>query len=276
MPRVKDPCRSLKLKDFILVIPYLNNKEGLLRSLKSVQYPKDLVEVVIVDDGSRFALTREDIGGLLESFSQITILRSEENKGVAPSLNLALTGLLNRTDYKYIARLDCGDLCVNDRLSKQVRYLDQHPEIFLLGTRVLFKNFQTGKEYQYQNKSDYKDIKREMHFKCSFIHPSVMFRREVLNRVGLYPENYLHCEDYAFFYKIIRQYKAANLPEILLVSEINEEGVSAQNRKRQMLSRIRVISRFGSNPFLKGAGVWRLLILLITPFRLVRFLNTLK
>jgi glycosyltransferase involved in cell wall biosynthesis len=264
------------LKDFILIIPYLNNKEGLLRSLKSIQYPRDLLEVIVVDDGSPVALIQEDVAGFLDSFSQLMILRSEENRGVAPSLNLALTELLNRKDYKYIARLDCGDLCVNDRLLKQVRYLDQHPEISLLGTRVLFKNFLTGKEYQYQNKSDYKDIKREMHFKCSFIHPSVMFRREVLSEVGLYPENYLHCEDYAFFYKIIRQYRAANLPEILLISEINEGGISTTNRKRQMLSRIKVISRFGTNPFLKAGGILRLLMLLIAPFRLVRFLNTLK
>jgi len=248
----------------------------LLRSLHSIQYPSDLIAVVIVDDGSAAALTREDLAGVAESFSELRIIRLPENQGVARALNSALTTLLKREDYKYIARLDCGDICVEERFAKQVTYLEAHPDVWLVGTGVQFKNFDTGKGYTYQHKLEYDDIQREMHFKCSFIHPSVMFRKEVLQRIGLYPENFPHCEDYAFFYQITRMGKAINLPDILLVSEISENGVSSQNRKLQLLSRLKIISKFGTNPVLKTGGVMRMLLLLLAPFRLVRYLNTLK
>ena len=264
------------MKDFILIIPYLNNKDGLLRSLGSVKYPSDLFEVIIVDDGSSIPLTPDDLAEVEELCLQIRILRLNENSGVAKALNAALAELSGRVDYRYIARLDCGDLCVNERFLKQVAFLDKHTDVGLVGSGVLFKNFKTEKSYTYTHHSDYREIQREMHFKCSFIHPSVMFRREILSSVGVYPENYLHCEDYAFFYKIIRLHASCIMPEVLLISEINDLGVSAKNRKRQILSRIRVVNRFGTDFRLKLAGILKLSLLLLIPLRMIRFLNTSK
>jgi glycosyltransferase involved in cell wall biosynthesis len=267
---------SINLKDFILIIPFLDNKAGLLKSLRSIEFPRERFEVIIVDDGSCTPLTAEDLIEFGKSGSVIRILRLNENKGVAHALNYALAELKKRDDYKYIARLDCGDLCLTDRFKKQVTFLDEHPEIHLLGTRVLFKNFETGKEYIYQNKIIEEEIRKEMHFKCSFIHPSVMFRKEVLKEVGVYPENYLHCEDYAFFYKIIRQKQASILPEVLLISEISDQGVSSNNRQKQLFSRMRVVTRFGTNPVYVFGGMIRLMFLMLMPLPLVRFLKTRK
>jgi glycosyltransferase involved in cell wall biosynthesis len=248
----------------------------LVRSLLSVDYPEDLFEVLVVDDGSTVPISASDLkkGPIIDM--HIHILRFDKNRGVAPSLNLALEYLSKRTDFKYIARLDCGDLCVNDRFSKQVQFLNNHPEIGLSGSQVMFRAFGSGKEYRYENKIEHRDIVKEMHHKCSFIHPSVMFRREILGKVGLYPENYLHCEDYAFFFKIIKLYISYNIPEILLVSEINDNGISARFRKKQIISRMRIVNDFGSDAMLKASGLLRLLILLLIPLRITRYLNTLK
>jgi len=248
----------------------------LLKSLKSIEYPSDRYEIIIVDDGSRVALTKEDIALSAVHLGKVELLRSDKNKGVAPALNQALEHIKDRIDFKYIARLDCGDLCVNGRFSKQVAYLDNHPEIYLLGSNVVFRNADSGKEYQYQNKTIEAEIRREMHFKCSFIHPSVMFKREVLGQVGLYPENYLHCEDYAFFYQILRLKHVAILPEVLLITEWSDEGVSSRNRQKQLFSRIRVVSRFATDPALKFGGILRLILLILIPLPVIRFVNTRK
>jgi glycosyltransferase involved in cell wall biosynthesis len=263
------------LKDFILIIPYYNNKEGLLRSLSSVRYPQHLHEVIIVDDGSAEVLEAVDLQKSVAELEHIHIIRIPENKGVAVALNRALASLKGRIDFKYIARLDCGDVCVDERFERQVEYLDTHPETGLLGTRVLFRSFETGKEYLYQNSVMESDIRKEMHFKCSFIHPSVMFRRTVFEAIGLYPENYMHCEDYAYFFRIMKEYQSCNLPEVLLLSEISKNGVSAANRRRQLASRMRVVLKFGTEPLLKVAGIFKLVVLFVVPLRTVKYLNTL-
>jgi glycosyltransferase involved in cell wall biosynthesis len=248
----------------------------LLRSLNSIGYDRQRFEVLIIDDGSEERLVESELcKGLLNGI-QITVLRNETNKGVVYSLNLALKALLTRTDIKYIARLDAGDLCAEERFVMQVEYLNKHADIALVGSRVLFEHFETGRKYLYKNKTEYPDIQKEMHFKCSFIHPSVMFRVELLSDIGLYPENYPHCEDYAFFFKIIRSHKAVIFPQILLVSEISGHGVSDRNRTRQIFSRIKVVSRFGSNTLLQAGGIFKLLILLLVPRNTVRKLITLN
>ncbi|MFI5151401.1 MAG: glycosyltransferase [Bacteroidia bacterium] len=264
------------MKDFILIIPCYNNRDGLLRSLHSIGFDRQRYEVLVVDDGSSDELTEADICTGALSGLHLQVIRNESNKGVVHSLNLALSVLLKRTDIKYIARLDAGDLCAEERFIMQVNYLDKHKDIALIGSRVLFEHFETGRSYLYKNKTDYQDIQKEMHFKCSFIHPSVMFRMALLHEIGLYPEDYPHCEDYAFFFKIIRNHKAVIFPEILLISEISNEGVSSRNRTRQILSRIQVVNRFGSNTLLKLGGIFKLLLLLLIPVGTVRKLNTLN
>jgi glycosyltransferase involved in cell wall biosynthesis len=266
----------VKVKDFVLIIPCYNNREGLLRSLHSIGYERNKFEVLIVDDGSAEPLLAQELCEGDLSGMQLQVYRNETNKGVAVSLNRALSVLLKRDDVKYIARLDAGDLCAEERFTMQVSYMDEHPEVALVGSRVLFEHFETGKSYLYKNKTSYPDIQKEMHFKCSFIHPSVMFRKELLHDIGLYPENYPHCEDYAFFFKIIKKHEAVIFPEILLVSEISREGVSAQNRTRQIFSRMQVVNKFGSNTLFKIGGLFKLLLLLLVPVRAVHKMNTIN
>jgi glycosyltransferase involved in cell wall biosynthesis len=264
------------LKDFILIIPYFNDKVGLLKSLDSVHYKPDLFGVIVVDDGSSPPLSVNDLKTPELNAYRIHILRSDANQGVVKALNLALGYLEGKADFKYIARLDCGDICINNRFEKQVHFLDTHPGVGLVGSRVKFRNYENDTEYLYENETLHAAIEREMHFRCSFIHPAVMFRREVTEDLGRYPENYEHCEDYAYFYRIIKKYESANLPEVLLISEVSEKGVSARNRTKQMLSRMRVVNDFGTDTLLKMAGLLKLSVLLLVPRRAIKFLNRLN
>jgi glycosyltransferase involved in cell wall biosynthesis len=264
------------LKDFILIIPYLNNKEGLLKSLNSVHYKPDLFGVIVVDDGSSPPLSLNDLKTPELNAYRIQILRSDTNQGVAKALNLALGYLEGKKDFKYIARLDCGDICINKRFEKQVLYLDSHPGVALIGSPVKFKNYKKGTEYLYETETSHTGIEREMHFRCSFIHPAVMFRREIMEVLGKYPENYEHCEDYAYFFQIIKKYESANLAEVLLITELNEGGVSARNRTRQLVSRMRVVNDFGTSTVLKMAGLLKLCILLLIPRGAIKLLNRLN
>lgn len=255
--------------DFYLLIPYYNNLPGLISSLKSISYDPTLYALLIVDDGSREALRREDLSPYLPELLSVTILRQANNQGITRALNAGMQWLGEHGNCRYVARLDCGDLCDPARFRRQVALLDEQPEIDLVGSWCIFKNFATGDSYRYVTPTGYKKIIKGMHFRNIFIHPTVMWRSDVTRKAGIYPENFPHAEDYGFFYEIISRGKAAVIPAYLVICEINPKGLSLFFRQEQLKSRMRVVRQYGKNRLYSLMGIVKLWILLAVPYKFV-------
>jgi glycosyltransferase involved in cell wall biosynthesis len=258
--------------DFVLLIPCHNNISGLAASIRSISYPPDKYEVLIVDDGSDIPITKNELKPSDPKVT-ITIIRLEHNQGIAQALNAGLASLKSRTDVEYIARLDAGDTCHQERFRKQVDFLNRHKEIALLASWARFQNETLMKGYDYITKSKHEEIVKEMHYKCSFIHPSVMFRKEVLDTVALYPLSYPHAEDYAFFWKILKKNKGAVIPEKLVNIVFSDKNISSENYKKQLRSRKKIVKEFGNLWLPKMAGLAILTIKQIMP---KNWINVLK
>jgi glycosyltransferase involved in cell wall biosynthesis len=256
---------------FCLLIPCYDHFEGLIAALETVFYPRDLLIIVIVDDGSEIPVSKQAIKSRIANDYTLIIIRNTENKGITYSLNKGLDWIKKNADVKYIARLDCNDLCTRDRFFKQANYLDEHPDVGLLGSWCVFENKKKSLKYYYKTPTDHNAIIRDMHLRNILIHPTVMFRRTLLETAGNYPYDFIHAEDYAFFWQLIKLSHCSILNEFLVTCEINNEGISLKNRQKQLLSRIKVIRRFGTNPFLKTIGIIKAAILLLVPKQM--FLN---
>ena len=64
--------------------------------------------------------------------------------GLTKSLNIGL----KLASGKYIARMDADDICMHERLYKQVAYLENNPEISVCGTnRYYIVNDKVVKKY---------------------------------------------------------------------------------------------------------------------------------
>lgn len=250
--------------DFCLLIPCYNNFNGLVVSLKSVAYPTDNFLIVIVDDGSKEAVTTERIQetGIKKP---IVVLQNEKNLGITATLNKGLTWIEENTDTKYIARLDCGDICVAERFVTQVQYMDNHPETGLIGSWCQFEDKETLEKYSYKTPVKHGDIIRAMYFRNVFIHPTVMFRRLLLKQSGYYPEGFVHAEDYAFFWKLIKIKQSFIIDKFLVICELNKKGLSYGNKGKQLIARWKVVKTFGSNLALKIPACIRLGLLFILP-----------
>lgn len=258
--------------DFCLLIPCYNNAEGLLESLNSVEYPGDKYLVVIVDDGSTIALSAGLISTGLKKAIPFVLLHNEKNEGITHSLNKGLDWIEANMKTKYIARLDCGDIVAADRFLRQVEFLDLHTEVVLLGSWCKFVEKKTGRGFLYKTECTHKAIVREMHFRNVFIHPAVMFRASVLEKNELrYPLNYMHAEDYAFFWILINAGQSFILDNFLTTCEINGKGISIRNRGKQLRSRIKVINKFAASSSLKILSYFRMSVLFITPYRLLLY-----
>ncbi|MDP4246714.1 MAG: glycosyl transferase, partial [Bacteroidota bacterium] len=195
-----------------------------------------------------------------------TIITLAENGGITKALNSGLKWLEQRTDFRFVARLDCGDLCAPDRFTRQVEFLDHHPGTDLVGSWCLFSDFSSGSSFQYKTPTEHKKIARGMYFRNIFIHPTVMWRASVGQMTATYPEKFPFAEDYGFFYEIISKGHAAVLPENLVICEINPKGLSMRYRKEQLKSRIKVVKAFGTNKVLSIIGVMKLWLLGVIPY----------
>ena len=251
--------------DFCLLIPCYNNFNGLIVSLKSVIYPSENFLVLVIDDGSKETVTLEKINKEMDVKKTVVVLQNEKNLGITTTLNKGLSWIEENTNARYIARLDCGDICMPERFVMQIEYMDAHPETGLTGSWCQFEDKKTLDKYSYKTPSQHDDIVRAMHFRNVFIHPTVMFRTSLLKEAGYYPIEFEYAEDYAFFWKLIKKNHSFIVEKFLVICEINKEGLSYKNKGKQLIARGKVIKTFGSNIVLKVNAYLRLALLFILP-----------
>lgn len=254
--------------EIIVLIPHYNNPQGLNKSLQSIQ-ETIRVDVLIVDDGSEEKGLDE--AGLQENLSahlQLNFLYLKKNKGIEEALNAGLRHILSKS-YTYIARLDCGDLCAPGRFFTQKKFMEDRPELGLVGSYAHFIDSGGRRLYDLKHPTSYARIKQKMHVNAMFIHPTIMFKTKVVERVGLYPTTYQAAEDFAFFFKIIEHFKAANIPQFLVSCEINAGGISLQRRKEQLVSRMQILKEQFYWGFYPCYGLVRNFIISKLPYVLI-------
>lgn len=258
----------MNLPSITVLIPHFNNLEGLAETVSSLTY-KGTIDIVIVDDGSYEKPQKSKLGSYSQK-NNVHIICHEENKGVENALNYGLDYIFKHIDAKYIARIDAGDIQIADRLDKQVSFLEKHQEIGLLGTSANFVSKSGSRKFSvcYPQKSS--KIKLQMGLRCSILHPTVMFRKSILEKYSdFYPSKYPFADDYAFFYQLLKDTKAANLAEVLTQIEYHEKSTSVRNRKRQLLSRMKIIfDNFTASP-LSFLGILYSVLLLLIPYKTV-------
>ena len=101
----------------------LNQSEWMKESIASVRAQSFTDwEMIVVDDGST-----EDIRGAVESFndSRLRYFRFPENKGVPHGSNFALQKAIG----DYVCVLSAGETLWEEKLERQVMYLDDHPGV---------------------------------------------------------------------------------------------------------------------------------------------------
>ncbi|WP_408588303.1 glycosyltransferase [Novosphingobium sp.] len=189
-------------------------------------------EFLILDDGSRDATPAIIADHAARDPRIRPIVR--ENRGLVASLNQ----LLAEARAPLVARMDADDLCLPERLGRQLAYLDAHPEIGVLGTwtedidelggphPVLAPDHPLGHE----------DFLRAVELSLPLLcHPAVMYRRDVVLSVGGYHGAFRHCEDLDLWLRLAAVTRIANLPERLLRYRHYEEQVSSRHATVQQV-----------------------------------------
>ena len=115
---LKGRTRRIKLPFVSLIIPAYNEENAIARTIKnllSINYPKNKLEIVVVDDGST-----DNTYNIVKKFAdKIHILR-KKNKGKASALNFGLRHVKN----EYVAVIDADTLLDNNALINCMKYFN--------------------------------------------------------------------------------------------------------------------------------------------------------
>ena len=224
-------------KKLIIIIPHFNNPDGLTNTISSIN-ESFKIDIIITDDGSEFKLPENKIRSEYKNNGDIHFIYLDKNYGVGIAANKCLEFVKSK-NYKYTARLDAGDICYKNKFSKQIIFFKQ---VKLVGTWARVLDSKGTFLFNIKHPLKYNQIKRNMYLNSMFVNPTVMFETSILKTVSKYPIKYKDAaQDYAFFFKVIKHFQCANMPEILLDYVIDERSISTQNRKIQVKNRIKII-----------------------------------
>ncbi len=217
-----------------VLMPVYNAEKYLKESINSIlNQTYTNFKFLIINDGSTDK-SKEII--LSYKDKRIIYLENEKNSGIIFTLNKGIDYI----DTKYIIRMDADDISVPERFVKQIKFMEENPEIGVSGGQMqLFGHDNSIWEVPL---SDDK-IKTQLIFSSGLAHPTVIIRTEILKKHKIYyPYDFPHMEDYAMWYKMSKFTKFKNLNKILLNYRYENQNITVINkntnreRKRKIYS----------------------------------------
>jgi len=197
-----------------------------LESVLNQTVPQEQVHLYICADGP----LSEALNACLEQFADRVhkLIRLPENRGLATALNRLIDAL---DDEKYIFRLDSDDICLPDRVERQMEFLEKNPEVMLCGSSI--QEFsetpeQIGLLRTYP--AELATIRKYILKANPFAHSTICFRREFFERVGLYNEEFPLRQDIELWFRAVAQgIPMANLRDPVLLFRVSDELVQRRN-----------------------------------------------
>jgi len=209
----------MNLPKISVVMSCFNEQLFISRAIESIlnQSFKDF-EFIIIDDGSKDK-SLEIINHYKDLDNRIVSLSNLKNEGLIYSLNKGIAA--SRADI--IARMDADDISLPSRFEKQFKFLQENPEISILGTGAFRVNKLDEKLISVHNLSQFHDDIINTRYKKTFVyHPSVMMRKSVVVEAGGYNLKAYRCEDLDLWLRVMDKVKFHNLQEPLIRYSVSD------------------------------------------------------
>lgn len=217
----------------VIMSVYNEKIDFLKKSIDSVlnQSYKNIQFVIVIDDPSNDDLCSE-INKYADKDNRIKVILNEKNVGITASLNKAL----KYCDGDYVARMDSDDFCEENRLAKQLYYLDTN-DFDIVGSETRRVDEAENIVINRTNKSySLKTIMKSLEYGNCIAHPTWFLKKEVYIKLNGY-RNMIATEDYDLLLRAMKHgYKIGICDEILLNYRINSRGISKTNLLKQKIA----------------------------------------
>ena len=206
----------------VLLSVYYKEQASFLRESLDSIFTQTLIpgEVVLVKDGP---LT-EELNSCIEHYKQkypiLKVITLPINQGLGKALN---EGLKHCT-YDIVARMDTDDIAKSDRFERQITFLNNHPEIDICSSWIEeFENTPLNILAIKKLPEHHEDIEKYAKHRCPINHPTAVFRKEAVLKVGGYTG---FPEDYCLWIKMLMNgAKFYNIQESLLYFRFSNEVI---------------------------------------------------
>lgn len=191
-----------------LIIPTFNRQATLKRALDSVLQQSLLPdEIIVIDDGS----TDASAAMINTEFPQVQNIY-QENQGVSAARNKGI----RQAKGEWIALLDSDDTWFTEKLERQIKALQQAPEIKLCHTEEIWIRHGVRVNAMNKHKKYGGWIFTHCLPLCAISPSSALIHRSVFADVGLFDEALPACEDYDLWLRISAKYPVLFLEQALI------------------------------------------------------------
>ncbi|MBI3812636.1 MAG: glycosyltransferase [Nitrospirae bacterium] len=230
-----------------VVIPTYKRVKDLPLAIDSVlEQSYQPVEIIVVDDGST-----DGTETMVQSrYPQVGYLR-QSNRGPAAARNAGIKSASGQ----YIAFLDSDDRWTPRKLEQQIGLFRMRPDVGLVFSSVRFINRHgtTMEERRYDPSFRGRMAERLLSW-SGIILSSVVVRRDVLDRVGLFEEDLIIGEDWDLYFRLAMEAPFDFIDEPLVLRLVHEGNLQNDFTKIEfkLQNELRVIERMHAHPGLSG------------------------
>lgn len=211
--------------DVGIVLVGLNARDYIqqcLQSIERAQWREYRYETIYVDNGSK----DDSVDMVRREFPAVHVVANDRNLGYSPAANAGA----RLTHARYLLFLNDDTIVLDDAIPLLVEYLDDHPEVGVLGSRLLYPDLTEqysarmypspihalfGRRSRLSQLfgespivSDYlykEQLKGDEPFPCDWVSAAgVMIRPECFWQVGGFPEDYYYWHETLFSYRAER------------------------------------------------------------------------
>jgi len=212
----------MKRPKITVLMSVYNGEEYLKETIESIlnQTFADF-EFLILNDGS-FDKTAKILKKYKKKDKRIKVITNKKNLGLTRSLNKGLKLVKG----KYIARMDADDISNKNRLKTQYDLLERNPGVGLVSNWAQLIDEKGEKLRAWKTNYSPEGIYYILNFRNCLTHPTVMFRKNIVLKIGGYNEGIVRAQDYELWYRLSKKTKIYQIQKILLYLRRTKKGIS--------------------------------------------------
>lgn len=196
-------------------------------------------ELLVLDDAST-----DNTSSIVKTYQgqdkRIKYFPAEKNQGITKNRNRAF----NLAIGEYMAVLDSDDMwSANDKLEKQIDFLEKNKDYVLVGTQVEVIDEQDKKISEFKYKTKDAEIRKNLLLRNQFTHSSIVWRRSADSDIT-YDQSLPIWEDYELILRMGLTGKLFNLDQIMTSYRKHSQSISAKNKSLGVKVHLDIIKRY--------------------------------
>lgn len=213
-----------------VIVPAYNCFDTISETLDSLfQQDYSNIEIIVVNDGSK-----DNTLELLKTYGDRILLINQTNTGASGARNHGIQ--VSRGDY--ISFCDADDLWALHKVREQVNYLIDHPDVGMVysnwrvwtpdvdGCFIVPEDFNLSQYGQEIDQVNSGWIYHKLLLDCICLTSTVMFRKKIIDRIGLFNSQLWSGEDYDYWLRTSRITEIHKLKETLVLYRILPQSLA--------------------------------------------------